>query len=335
SPESGARVELLFDKIRSYPQSHRPGFRSTRCPHHARDVSTSPRRPATLEFTVFRGSEAVRDGLLTAKMLRGPAWIRVRNDVYADSRLDRDHELACRAASLVLPDSAVISGRSAAYLYGIEHAASFSDPVCITLPPGQPWPRQNLVVHRTALEVADVQALSFCRLTSPLRTAWDLGVWLDPPEAVAIIDGLLREGIVTAADMAKYAEERGRRRGSAKARRAFELADGRAESPPESRMRVRLVLAGLPKPVPQYPILLPSGLTVHPDAAWPEYRVAAEYDGVWHADDRAFHLDRRRLNELLAAGWLVFHATSRRLDRGFSGFVREIRDGLISRGWRP
>lgn len=298
-------------------------------------MSPGPQRPAALEFTVFRGSQALHDGLLTAKMLRGPAWIRVRNDVYADSRLERDHGLACRAASLVLPESAVISGRSAAYLHGIEHAASFTDPVCVTLPPGQPRPRQKLVVHRTSLEATDVQELSFCRLTGPLRTAWDLGIWLEPPDAVAIIDGLLREGMVSAAELEKFAEERARRRGSAKARRAFELADGRSESPPESRMRVRLVLAGLPKPVPQYPIRLPSGLTVHPDAAWPEYQVAAEYDGLWHADDRAFHRDRRRLNELLAAGWLVFHATSRRLDRGFSGFVREIRDGLISRGWRP
>ena len=49
----------------------------------------------------------------------------------------------------------------------------------------------------------------------------------------------------------------------------FGLADGRAESPPESRLRVRLVLAGLPPPVSQHPVRLPNGAVAHPDLAWP------------------------------------------------------------------
>src|SRR5262245_63936547 len=76
------------------------------------------RRPAALEWQVFRGTEAVREGLVTRGGLRSPSWQRLRHDVYADSRLDRDHSLACFAAALTLPPDAVIAGRSAALVRG-------------------------------------------------------------------------------------------------------------------------------------------------------------------------------------------------------------------------
>ncbi|HET6214619.1 MAG TPA: hypothetical protein VFE14_17270 [Micromonosporaceae bacterium] len=45
--------------------------------------------------------------------------------MYADARLDRDHELACRAVALRLPPGVAIAGPSAAYLHGIEFAAGY------------------------------------------------------------------------------------------------------------------------------------------------------------------------------------------------------------------
>jgi len=42
------------------------------------------------------------------------------------------------------------------------------------------------------------------------------------------------------------------------------------------------------------------------DFAWPELRVAAEYDGVdWHSGAGAFLRDRRRSSALQELGWLV------------------------------
>jgi hypothetical protein len=74
-----------------------------------------PRRPRELEWPVFVGTEAVNRRLIRPYQLRSQAWTRVRHDVYADSRLEYDHELACRAAALRLP-KAVVAGPSAAYL---------------------------------------------------------------------------------------------------------------------------------------------------------------------------------------------------------------------------
>jgi very-short-patch-repair endonuclease len=46
------------------------------------------------------------------------------------------------------------------------------------------------------------------------------------------------------------------------------------------------------------------------DLAFPEHRVAVEYDGAWHAERGQFAKDRRRLNRLVAAGWTVLHVTA-------------------------
>jgi hypothetical protein len=296
-------------------------------------VPTPLRRPDELEYAVFRGSDAVRDGLLTPKALRGPGWTRLRYDVYADSRLEHDHELACRAAALMLPESAVIAGRSAAYLLGVEHAASFATPIHVIIPPAAPRPRGHMVVHRTEVEAHHIAQLPWARQTDSVRTAWDLASWHDLAASVSVLDTMLGRGITNKPELLRMLAEHECRRGVRKARRAFGLADGRAQSPRESQMRVRLVLAGLPVPVPQFPVHLDSGLVLHPDVAWPDYKVGAEYDGRWH--ERALNLDRRRHNAIQCAGWRIVYLTSERMANDFRGFVREVRGELMARGWRP
>jgi very-short-patch-repair endonuclease len=39
-------------------------------------------------------------------------------------------------------------------------------------------------------------------------------------------------------------------------------------------------------------------------------RIAIEYDGAWHGAPGQLARDRRRLNELVAAGWTVLHVTA-------------------------
>lgn len=297
-------------------------------------MSVQSQRPRDLQYQVFRSSAAIAEGLVTPDKLRGSAWTRLRYGVYADSRLEYDHELACRAVVLRLPD-AVLAGPSAAYLYGVRHAADPADDVHVIMAPGQHTGlRKGVRIHRTTLDADDAVLRGDLPRTAPARTAWDLATWLDPVRAVSVIDGMLGLGVLDPAALADLIEARRGRRGWRRAERALDLADGRAESPPESQLRVRLVLAGLPRPVPQYPIRLPSGL-LHPDLAWPDFKVAVEYDGQWHADADQLHLDRRRLNRLVSAGWIVLHVTSRRLAHDFGGIQREIREALWSRGWRP
>jgi hypothetical protein len=194
----------------------------------------------------------VTGDLLTSHQLRSAAWVRVQHDIYADARLDRDHRLACEATSLWLPTGAAIAGPSAAYLYGVEHAAAFDDDVhVIVAPPRRVMSRRGVCVHHTPFEAHEVASIGGTPRTTPLRTAWDVACWRPLVPAVTVIDGLLRLGIVDRDRLMDLAHSRAGRRWARRAARAFDLADGRAQSAPESQLRVRLVLAGLPRPVPK------------------------------------------------------------------------------------
>ncbi|WP_225852269.1 hypothetical protein [Micromonospora sp. AMSO12t] len=395
-----------------------------------------PHRPGVLAWQVFRGSDAIRQGLVTEHQLRSSAWLRLRHDVYADARLDRDHALACRAAALRLPPEAVVAGPSAAYLHGVEHAASFADDVhvlvprtmrlgpqrglrvhstgpatsptyasarsrkagggpgpavgqpagslgtafgrpsdglgvavrqpavhrdvpvrpaagslstaarppdgrpstAIRQPEGGPAVRQPSGGRRTAvrpppggLRVADLRTAGVPVATDPTSAAWETAVWLEPLRAVGIVDSLLRQGSTSREALADVADRNADRPGGRRARWVFGLADPGARSPAESELRVRLVLAGLPRPAARHPVRVASGLVLHVDLAWPAYRVAVAQDGQ-HAEAGGGHLDR--IATLVGAGWLVLPVTGRRLRQDFPGVLREVRAALGARGWR-
>ena len=292
-------------------------------------------RPAALTSRVFRGSEALRQGLLSPDDLRSHAWTRIRHDVYADASLERDHRLACQAALLHVPATTVIAGPSAAFLHGVLHAATFTDDVHVITPRAvRVGVQQRLRVHQSDLTPSEIVGHRL-RFTSSTRTAWDSARWLATADAVPIVDAMLGRGLVTHATLADQLSRQGGRRGWRRARDVFALADAGAQSPAESRLRVRLEQAGLPRPVTQCPIRVSAGPTLHADLGWPEWQVAVEYDGQWHATADQLHRDRVRLNRLVAAGWTILHVTHRRQQTDFPGVVAEITAALIARGWRP
>lgn len=198
-------------------------------------------------------------------------------------------------------------------------------------PPGPFGPVKGLVVHRGAVAPDDVRVMDKTRVTSPVRTCWDLAHWLDPVEAVVILDNLVSKRVVSVADMLAYAQARSGQRGWARLINAARLVDGKAESPQESRLRVRLAKAGLVAPVAQFVINDRAGFVARVDLAWPELKIALEYDGAWHADRRQLERDRARLNRLVAAGRLVLHVTADRMRNDFDGIVGEVRTAMRSR----
>jgi len=63
-----------------------------------------------------------------------------------------------------------------------------------------------------------------------------------------IIDAALHMRLIRVDQMQAWAAAHARYRGVAKLRRAIEYAEPASESPMETRLRVVLVLAGIPKP---------------------------------------------------------------------------------------
>ena len=294
-------------------------------------MSRPPRQPTQLRGRIFHGPSAIRDGLLTQAQLRSAAWRRLMRGVYADSRLPDTHELRCRAvATYLLPGGGVIAGRSAATLLG-PGLSNAADPVEI-LVPAQARPRsREVMAHGSALAPDEWCVVRGMPVTTPVRTCRDLTQWLPTVEAVVLVDRMLRGNLVTAVDLSGYAARRRGAPGSARFTRVLSLADGRAESPQESRLRVTLVLAGLPAPRVQWEIYDAGGFIAGVDLAYPDAMVAVEYDGAWHASTDQLHRDRRRLNRLQAAGWRVVHVTSTRLRDEPDTLIREVAAAIRDR----
>ncbi len=270
---------------------------------------------------MFRAYEALAAGLLTRRQLSSSAWRRLFRGIYADAELPVDHALRCLGAHLLMPRSAAIAGRSAAHLLGARLAGP-DDAVEVVVPRSHRFgPVTGLRIRYAELPPTDVDPAR-PRSTTPLRTALDVAHGRDVIEAVALLDALGAAGALRPGDLAELRRRLGNSR---RGLRALDLHDPKAESPQESRLRVRLVLAGVPRPVSQYVVRDAWGSFVaRTDLAWPEHELAMEYDGEWHADARQLRSDRRRLNRLVAAGWTVLHVTADRLEHHLDEVVAEV-----------
>lgn len=262
---------------------------------------------------MFRGSWAVESGLLTWRQLRGRTWRRLLHDVYVHAEVPVTHSLRAQAACLLLPD-AIVTGRSAAVLWGVELAGP-SDDVEVTLPPSS-GPRRlpGLTVRRASIPSEHRWHRSGIPVTTPEATAVRLAAALAGDDAVVAVDRMVASGIVDLAPVRALASV-GRGPGSARARAVCAVADGLAESPQETRLRLLMARAGLPAPVAQYVVRHEGRFVARLDFGWPDLKVGVEYDGLWHADDGQFAKDRRRLNRLRAAGWTVVFVTAAHLHR--------------------
>ncbi|WP_448626932.1 hypothetical protein [Geodermatophilus sp. URMC 64] len=269
-----------------------------------------PLRPPVLHGRVFRGSWAVGAGVLTEPQLRSRAWRRLRRDVYADAVLPVDHRLMARGVSLVMPRRAALGGRTAAVLWGLADLVTAEDPVEVVVPPGTRWtPGPGVVVRSARLDGDVVHDGRGLRWTDRVRTAVDLIRRDEGDESVVLLDRLVNARVVDLADVRAAVQGLPACRGSAVARRTAMLADGLAESPPETRLRLLLHRSALPLPIAQYTVRVAGRFVAKVDFAWPEHRLALEYDGVWHGDPDQFPKDRRRLNRLTAADWRVRFVT--------------------------
>jgi hypothetical protein len=279
---------------------------------------------------VFLGSHAVSEGVLTRRQLRQPSYRRVVQGVYAVPGAPLDHGVVGRGVSLLLPASGVLAGRSAAWWHGAPHAGR-EDPVTVIVPRAEKWsgPR-GVRVHRTDLSPLDRQVLDDVPMTSAVRTAWDVATLEPLHTAVATLDAMLRAGTVDLSDLQGLVRSGNGRWRVEWVRRAVALVDARAESPPESWVRVALVRSGLPQPVPQFTVDLPHGVRYRLDLAWPEHCVAVEYEGAYHFAEGQVVRDDQRLHDLASAGWTIIRLSAPDL-RDLDGVVDRVRTALLAR----
>ena len=276
---------------------------------------------------VFLGSHAVAEGWVTRRQLQSGLYRRLLHNVYADPSLPADHRLHARGAALLMPSDGVLGGRSAAAWLGAPFAAA-TDPVVVLVPPETAWrgPR-GVRVHRTEVGPDDVLVVDDVRITTPLRTAWDTATLESVPTAVGLLDGMARAGRLDPVAFRRLAAEHRGRWGSQRVSVVAPLVDGRSESPPESWVRVAVVRAGLPAPVPQFVVLEGGVFLGRVDLAWPDARLIVEYEGAYHFDGVQILRDDERHRRLIAAGWRVIRLSSADL-RDLRTVVARIAEAL-------
>lgn len=257
---------------------------------------------------VFLGRDAVRDGIFSKKELQGDGVQRVLRGVYTVNGVPLTHRLRCKAAALLMPPRGVITGRSQASLLGVE-LTRWEDEVEVLVPEGARWSATRGVHLRRAKVVEAGEVWEAVPLATPERMAFDLSTRWPLPEAVANLDAVVAGKLVDLASFRRWLADVHDPH-VVQAREAATLCDPRADSRPESVVRVHLHQAGLPA-VPRHRVYDAAGRFVaRLDLALVEFKVAVEYDGQWHALREQLSEDRLRLRKLRDAGWEVVHVTA-------------------------
>jgi len=286
------------------------------------------RLPSELTARPFTLADAHLSGL-DRWHLEGSSWRRLGPGVYAWAGLAETPELRLDAARLRLPPIAVFSGRTAAWLHGLDVVAC--EPIEVTIPKGTGVSaRSGLAVRRAAIPAAEIVTIRGMRATSILRTLSDICIRLSTVEAVVIADMALHAELISLDDLHSFCLSRARCVGVANLRRVARLADPAAESPMETRLRMVLALAGLPRPQAQMSLHDSRGRFLgRPDLYYPDHRLGLEYDGGIHRISLAE--DNRRQNRLLAAGIRLLRFTAGDVLHNPGSITTQVRTILSSR----
>jgi hypothetical protein len=251
----------------------------------------------------FIGSEAVANGEVLRSALR-TQYTRLFRDVYVRPGTELTAQVRARAGWLWSKRRGIVAGVSASALHGAKWVDAAA-PLEIIHTNRNPLP--GLLVHNGRIEEDETDLVDGIPVTTPARTALDLACWYPTGEAVAAIDALARAVDVKTADvellMQRYPGRRGIRRG----RKALGLMDSGAQSPKETWLRLLLIEAGLPRPHTQIAVRDECGDVIGlRDMGWDDLKVAVEYDGEQHRNDRRqYTWDIRRREMLERRGWTM------------------------------
>ena len=279
----------------------------------------------------FLGTEAVAAGRFTRRTLVSRN-VKIHQNVYLPKGVKVTAETRAMAAWLWSRRQATLGGLSAAALHGSKWidahlpAELFRPAACNV---------KGIVIHRDSLDESETCVVRGILVTTPARTAYDLGRRGTVTQAVIRLDALANATDLKPDDVAALLPVHRGARGLPQLRSAIDLMDGGAESPQETRTRLLLIAARFPQPETQIVVCDDFGEFVgRVDLGYRKWQVAIEYDGRQHWDGPDEHArDIERIADLEAQGWTVIRLSRDILRYRRSTFVVRVRNAMRDKGW--
>lgn len=286
-----------------------------------------PRQPVavTTSCEPFIGSEAVAGGLLRPHQLRAQ-FEAVFPNVYVRRHRQLTIRQRATAAWLWSHRNGVVAGSTAAALHGSRWV---DEALPVELVWSNPRPPRGLRTYDYVLTAAEFGSVAGLPVTTPARTAFDLGRHKAVGAAIADLDALIAATGLKVSQVVELADRHPGARGLRRLETVLEYVDSGAQSPKETWLRLLLIGAGFPRPSTQIPVLLDGGAQYYLDMGWEDVMVAVEYDGEQHRMDRwQYARDLRRSERLEQLGWLVIRVIA---GDGRHDIVRRVGDAISRR----
>lgn len=316
-------------------------------------------RASDLERT-FHGARAVIEGATPAAGTDAGEVAASRHPYPRTPEVARIHERACQYTAVMAP-AAFFSHVTSAVLWDAplpnwifrandDDEATF-DPEELdvsVLWPGRAPRGRGIRGHavRPAMATARVHPVSGLRVASP-ATTWAMlaGLLPHPYDLVAVADHFARiprpphglgqvvaEPPLATIEQLTRAVEAGRRTGAGQLRTALARVRTGSSSRTETWTRLTVIDAGLPEPVLDYDVIDELGrFLACVDMAYPQWRIAIEYEGVHHSSSDQWESDVDRYAALEAAGWRIIRVTKRMLFQHPDVLIRRVREAIAAR----
>lgn len=280
----------------------------------------------------FLGAEALAAKVIPERAMR-LLYEPVYPGVYAPGGIELTASQRARAAWLWSRRRAVVAGNSAAALLGTKWV---SPSLGAELVHDNRKPPPKISVHSDTLAPHETLAVEGIAVTTPARTAFDIGRrTASPLRAVQRLDALINATDVKLNDIEAVISDHSGARGLVRLRRVLPLVDGGAESPQETRTRLVLVDAGLPRPQTQIVVYDEYGdFVARVDLGYEELRVGIEYDGPQHwTDPGQRRRDIERASALLDLGWTIIRVSSELLRYRQGTLIGRVVAAMRAAGW--
>lgn len=278
----------------------------------------------------FTRADAIGVGI-DPKLLRGSRFRRLFRGVYVLRSTTVNPFVRAEAALVIHPPVAFASHVSAARVYGLPV------PHCpdehVTVLRQEDRRRRPGIVSHVARPGARIRVVRGVRVSAPLQMFVELASMLSLVDLVVVGDALLKTFGFEVEELLSWCAASVDRHAPA-ARVAAGFVRAEVDSPMETRLRMLIVLAGLPEPIVNHKIHDARGrVLMRLDLSYPALRLIVEYDGRQHLDDPAqVKRDRERREYFDDQEWRILVVTSEGIYREPENTLLRVRRQLVARG---